>query len=147
VKDSLGILGGLVAIVLGAHLLVEGASDLARTLGVSEELIGLTMVAVGTSLPELAAILAAVRKRETDLAVGNVAGSNLFNLLFVLGVTAVVHPVPVSARMASFDFVVLTVFAVLAFPLLSRTRRIGRLQGALMLAAYAGYIGYSYLSR
>jgi len=145
--DSLGILGGLVAIVLGAELLVSGATQIATSMGVSEELIGLTLVAVGTSLPELAAILAAVRHKELDLAVGNVAGSNLFNLLFVLGVTAVMRPVPVTEKMAEFDFGVLAVFSVLAFPLFSRARRIGRSQGALMLAAYAGYIGYSYLQR
>jgi len=145
--DSLGILGGLVAIVLGAELLVSGATEIASSMGVSEELIGLTLVAVGTSLPELAAILAAVRHKELDLAVGNVAGSNLFNLLFVLGVTATTRSVPVTEKMAEFDFGVLAVFSVLAFPLFSRARRIGRSQGVLMLAAYGGYIVYSYLRR
>jgi len=144
IKDSLGILFGLIAIVLGANLLVGGATQVAAALGVSEAVIGLTMVALGTSLPELAAIIAAVRSNEADLAVGNVAGSNLFNLLFVLGTTAVVQPVPVSERLVDFDFGVLAVFAVLAFPILSRTRRIGRLQGAVMLTAYVSYIGYSY---
>jgi len=147
INDSLGIVAGLVAIVFGSQLLVGGATQIATALGVSQELIGLTLVAIGTSLPELAAILAAVRHKETDLAVGNVVGSNLFNLLFVLGVTAVVRPVPVTEKMVNFDFAVLAVFSVIAFPLLSRTRRIGRLQGSLMLAAYLGYIGYSYLAR
>ncbi|MHC4955133.1 MAG: calcium/sodium antiporter [Planctomycetota bacterium] len=140
--DSLGILGGMIAIVAGAYLLVEGATLVARDLGVSEAVIGLTLVAIGTSLPELAAIVAAVRKNEADLAVGNIAGSNLFNLLFVLGTTAMVKPIPVAERIADFDFLVLAVFAVLAFPLFSRKRRIGRIQGLIMVTAYFVYIGY-----
>lgn len=140
VNDSLGVLGGLVAILAGAHLLVGGATDIATALGVPEEIIGLSLVAVGTSLPELAAIIAAIRKGETDLAVGNVAGSNLFNLLFVLGTTTLVREVPVPVRIADFDFGVLAVFAVLAFPILSRSRRIGRFQGAVMVIAYCAYI-------
>jgi cation:H+ antiporter len=145
--DTLGILGGLAAIIFGSHLLVDGATNLATALGVSQEVIGLTLVAVGTSLPELAAILAAVRRGEADLAVGNVAGSNVFNLLFVLATTAVVRPVQVSPGMVDFDFVVLAAFSLLAFPILSLARRIGRFQGALMLAAYAAYVGYSDLVR
>ncbi|MEM8882730.1 MAG: calcium/sodium antiporter [Planctomycetota bacterium] len=142
VKDTLGMLGGLAAILLGAQLLVGGAIDIARALEVDEDIIGLSVVAIGTSLPELAAIVAAVRQKETDLAVGNVAGSNLFNLLFVLGTTAVVHPIPVPLRMQEYDFLILAIFSLLAFPLLSRSRRIGRAQGTLMLAAYVAYIGW-----
>ena len=141
VKDTLGMLGGLVAILVGARLLVGGAVDVARMLDVDEDVIGLTLVAVGTSLPELAAIIAAVRRNQTDLAVGNVVGSNLFNLLFVLGSTAVVSPIPVPERMGT-DFVVLAAFSVLAFPLLSRARRIGRLQGLIMIASYFAYMGW-----
>jgi len=133
--DTLGMLGGLGSILLGAHLLVGGAIDVARLLAVEEDVIGLSVVALGTSLPELAAIVAAVRTRETDLAVGNVAGSNIFNLLFVLGTTAAIAPVPVPAGMES-DFLVLAVFSLLAFPLLSRSRRIGRMQGSIMILAY-----------
>ena len=135
------MVGGLVAILVGARLLVGGAVDIARVLAVEEEIIGLSIVAVGTSLPELAAIIAAVRHNETDLAVGNVAGSNLFNLLFVLGTTASVTAIPVPPRMET-NFLVLAVFSVLAFPLLSRSRRIGKVQGLLMLAAYVGYLGW-----
>lgn len=141
VKDTLGMVGGLVAILVGARLLVGGAIDIARVLEVDEGIIGLSLVAIGTSLPELAAIIAAVRHNETDLAVGNVAGSNLFNLLFVLGTTATVSPVPVPASFET-NFLVLAVFSVLAFPLLSRSRRIGKVQGLIMLAAYVGYIGW-----
>ncbi|MHC4451579.1 MAG: calcium/sodium antiporter [Planctomycetota bacterium] len=141
VKDTLGMFGGLVAILVGARLLVGGAVDIARVLAVEEEIIGLSIVAVGTSLPELAAIIAAVRHNETDLAVGNVAGSNLFNLLFVLGTTATVSPIPVPSSMAT-NFLVLAIFSVMAFPLLSRSRRIGKMQGLIMLVAYVGYIGW-----
>ncbi|MHC4932625.1 MAG: calcium/sodium antiporter [Planctomycetota bacterium] len=143
-RDLLFILLGLAGIGLGAHFLVDGAAEVARLLGVSERVIGVTMVALGTSLPELAALVAAARKGEADLAVGNVAGSNLFNLLFVLGVTAVIHPVPVSQLMVDRDFVVLAVFAVLAFPLLAKGRRIRRIQGFIMLGSYFAYILWTY---
>ena len=146
-RDVFFILFGLAGIAVGAHLLVSGAAEIARLIGVSERIIGVTMVALGTSLPELAAMVAAARKGEADLAVGNVAGSNLFNLLFVLGVTAVIRPVPVSQLMIDRDFVVLAVFAVLAFPLLARGRRIRRIQGLIMLAAYFAYILWTYGSR
>lgn len=138
--DVLWILAGLVAIAVGADLLVVGASDAARLLGVSERIIALTMVAVGTSLPELAAIFAAVRKQESELAVGNVMGSNLFNVLFVLGVTAVVRPVPVDPVLAERDLLAMLVFAVLPFPFFARERRIGRIHGGVLLAAYAAYL-------
>jgi cation:H+ antiporter len=141
VQDTLGIIGGLVAILVGAKLLVGGAVDVARWLTIDEEIIGLSIVALGTSLPELAAIVAAVRLKETDLAVGNVAGSNLFNLLFVLGATAVVHPVPVSAHALGIDFKVLALFSVLAFPIFSRARRMGRVHGVIHLGAYLAYNG------
>ena len=142
VHDTLGILGGLFAILIGAKLLVGGAVDIANWLHIDEEIVGLSIVALGTSLPELAAIIAAVRQKETALAVGNVAGSNLFNLLFVLGSTAAVRPVPVSAHAQQYDFWVLAFFAVLAFPILSRTARIGRLHGLILLGSYLGYIGF-----
>lgn len=142
VRDTLGIVGGLVAILVGAKLLVGGAVDIARWLSLEQEVIGLSIVALGTSLPELAAIIAAVRQKETALAVGNVAGSNLFNVLFVLGTTAVVRPVPVSAHALKYDFFVLAFFAVLAFPILSRSCRIGRVHGVILIGTYLGYMGF-----
>ncbi len=145
-RDGALIIVGLVGIAYGAELLVHGASDIARTLGVSERVITVSIVAPGTSLPELAATLSAVRKNETDLAVGNVAGSNLFNLLFVLGTTAVIQPVPVSPQYVARDFPIVAVFAVLAFPLLHRARRIGRAQGGVLLAGYLAYVAWTWLA-
>ncbi len=139
-RHSLFILLGLVGIGLGAEGLVWGARTIAEDFGVSKRVIGVGMMAVGTSLPELATTLAAARKGEADLAVGNIAGSNLFNLLFVLGTTAVIRPIPVESAMVAVDFPVMVVFAVLAFPLLVADRRIGRRQGIILLAAYAVYI-------
>jgi len=140
-RDLLWIALGIAAIVGGAELLVRGAEELAILLEVSQLVIGLTMVALGTSLPELAALLAAVRRNEADLALGNIAGSNLFNILFVLGLTAATKPpIPVRDEMIQRDFPVAMILSVLAFPIFSRIRRVGRRQGALLLACYAGYI-------
>ena len=141
--DGLWIAAGLATIGVGAHLMVTGAVGVAHEFGVTERVIGLTVVAIGTSLPELAATYAAARNDEADLAVGNIVGSNLFNLLFVLGTTAVVHPVAVDPAIAERDFPVVAVFAVLAFPMLVRERRIGRRQGVVLILAYAAYITWT----
>jgi cation:H+ antiporter len=140
-RDLAWIAGGIAAIVVGAELLVGGARTLAELLEVSGRVIGLTMVALGTSLPELAALLAAVRRREADLALGNIAGSNLFNILLILGVTATaLPPIPVDRVMMRGDLPVAAVLSLLAFPFFWRARRVGRWQGALLLACYAGFI-------
>lgn len=145
VRDLLWIAFGIAAIVGGAELLVWGAQELATLLEVSQLVIGLTVVALGTSLPELAALLAAIRRDEADLALGNIAGSNLFNILFILGVTATVKPpIPVHDEMIQRDFPVAAILSVLAFPIFSRARRVGRWQGAVLLACYAGYIFWAW---
>jgi len=139
-RDVLWILISLAGITLGAEMLRFGAERTAVLLGVSEHVIGITMVALGTSLPELAATLAAVRRKQVDLAVGNVAGSNLFNLLFVLGVVTLTTPIPVPETMRAVELPIAGCFAILAFPLLRRERRIGRRQGALLLTLYFVFI-------
>ena len=144
---ALWILVGLVGLALGAHLLVYGAVGLARLLDVPERVIGLTVVAFGTSLPELAAMVAAARRREVELAVGNIAGSNLFNLLFILGMTAVIKPIDVAPLMVERDFPAVAVFSVLAFPLLSRERRILRGQGVLLVVAFLAYVAWTWLRK
>jgi cation:H+ antiporter len=106
---------------------------------VPDEVIALSLMAVGTSLPEFATTLAACRKGETDLAIGNVAGSNVFNLLLVLGICATAFDLPVSDVMAQTDFPAMTLAAVLAFPVLSRSGRINRFQGALLVFLYLIY--------
>ena len=139
-RDVLWIVISLAGITLGAEMLRFGAERTADLLGVSEHVIGLTMVALGTSLPEFAATLAAVRRKEVDLAVGNLVGSNLFNLLFVLGVVTLTTPIPVPVTMRAVELPVAACFAILAFPLLRRERRIGRRQGALLLTLYFVFI-------
>ena len=133
-------LGGLVVLVIGARLLVDSATELARAFGISEAVIGLTIVAVGTSLPELAtSVIAAIRK-QTEIAVGNVVGSNIFNIFSILGITALITPIPADPRFAAIDMPWVAATAVgltiLAFVL----GGLPRIAGALLLAAYGGYV-------
>lgn len=133
-------LGGLVVLVIGARLLVDSSTEIARAFGISEAVIGLTIVAVGTSLPELAtSVIAAIRK-QTEIAVGNIVGSNIFNIFGILGTTALIAPIPADPRFASVDMPWVAGAAigltVLAFVL----GGLPRIAGALLLAAYAGYV-------
>lgn len=133
-------LGGLVVLVIGARFLVDSATDIARAFGISEAIIGLTIVAVGTSLPELAtSVIAAIRK-QTEIAVGNIVGSNIFNIFGILGTTAVLAPIPADPRFAAIDMPWVAATAVgltiLAFVL----GGLPRIAGALLLAAYGGYV-------
>jgi cation:H+ antiporter len=137
---GLGILGSLAGLVLGGQALVTGASSVAHVLGVSERVVGLTVVAVGTSVPELAVSLAASLKRQQGMAVANIVGSNIFNLLMILGVAGVVRPLAVDPRMVSLDLWVMLGFALLLLPLVSRRRTLSSCGGALLLSAYAGYV-------
>jgi cation:H+ antiporter len=132
---------GLAALVAGAEFTVTGAVGLARAFGVGEEIIGLTVVAVGTSLPELAASGVATLRGETDLAIGNVVGSNIFNVLMILGTTAVIRPVPVPPGGAA-DLGVLCALSVLVWLASSRigAGRIVRAEAAALLALYVGYM-------
>ncbi|MCB5199723.1 calcium/sodium antiporter [Loktanella sp. TSTF-M6] len=138
---SLGwVLVGLVALMFGARFLVDGATEIARGFGVSEAFIGLTIVAVGTSLPELATSVTAALRRQSEIAIGNIVGSNVFNVLGILGVTAIITPIPVAPRFASFDLpMMLAASVVLAVLLLTRPV-IGRGVGCCLLIAYAGYV-------
>jgi cation:H+ antiporter len=121
-------------------VLVDGAIGMARDLGVSQRVIGLTMVAVGTSLPELATVIVAAMRREADLILGNLIGSNIFNILCILGVTLIVHPFSIPWAEVRVDLLVMLAFALFIGPMLSVRRRIGRKRGAVLLAAYALYI-------
>lgn len=124
----------------GAKAMVFSASEIARMLGVSEAVIGLTIVAVGTSLPELVASIMAAMRKHPELAIGNILGSNIFNILGILGVTATVTPVPVDPRFSAFD-VGLALTAALAFlALAALPGRVGRIAGGGLLASYGGYL-------
>lgn len=138
---ALYLLAGLVTLVAGAWLLVEGATGIARAFGVSETVIGLTIVALGTSLPELATAIIAARRGEAGLALGNIFGSNVFNILAILGLTAVIVPIPVPDDLSLVDLVLVAGTAALLLAFLA-LGRIGRGAGVVFLAIYAGYIGW-----
>jgi cation:H+ antiporter len=138
------IIAGLVLLVAGSDFLVEGAVQLARALGLSELVIGLTVVAVGTSLPELATSIIAAIKGERDIAVGNIVGSNIFNLLCVLGLASLVAPaaIMVSPNALAFDFPVMIAVAVACLPIFFSGYRINRWEGLLFLGYYVAYTLY-----
>ncbi|CAN5709841.1 calcium/sodium antiporter [soil metagenome] len=133
--------GGLVGLVVGAELTVRGAVGVATGLGISEAIIGLTVVAVGTSLPELATSLQSARRGQADVAIGNVVGSNLFNLLFIWGTTVTLFPSPLPAR-GTDDLVVMTAFAAALLLVALRASKVGRGSGAFLLAGYVGYVAW-----
>jgi len=133
------IVSGLVMLVFGARFLVDAAIDIAKAAGLSEAVIGLTIVAVGTSLPEFATSLVAALKKEADIAVGNVVGSNIFNILGILGISAAVTPLS-SSGITDIDLGVMAAFAVVLW-IFSRTGyRITRAEGALLVIAYSAYV-------
>lgn len=139
------IILGLGALIGGGELFVNGACGIARLAGVSEAVIGLTLVAGGTSLPELATSIVAARKGQSGLAIGNVIGSNIFNIFFILGVCATVKPLVVTG-LTTLDFALLTASALL-FWLFSRSSyKLSRLEGTIMILAYAIYIGWLVMS-
>lgn len=134
--------GGLIALVIGASLLVDAAVEIATKLGVSESVIGLTLVAVGTSLPELATSVLAAFRRKADIAIGNVIGSNIFNVLGIAGVVAVVKPVSVPADIASFDIWVMAAASILFMIFAWSGARIGRVEALLLLLGYGAYVTF-----
>ena len=137
------ILGGLVGLVVGGELIVKSAVDLATRLGVSEAIIGLTIVALGTSLPELATSVMAATKKNCDIALGNVVGSNIFNVFFVLGTSAVIRPLPAYTGI-ELDAWAAAVGSLLVwlFVKSNHERQIKRWEGAVLLLVYAGYLTY-----
>ncbi|GGY98184.1 MULTISPECIES: calcium/sodium antiporter [Shewanella] len=135
------IVVGIGCLVGGGVLFVDGAVALARAFGISEVVIGLTIIAIGTSMPELVTSMVAAIKGQSDIAIGNVVGSNLFNLLGILGITALVHPVS-AAGFSILDFSVMLLLAILLLPLAHRGYRIGRRDGLLLLLAYLAYMGW-----
>jgi len=131
---------GLACLPLGSNFFIKGAIDLARHLGVSELVIGLTLAAVGTSLPELASCLAAIRQRQTEILAGNIIGSNLFNLLMVLGFCGLLMPFPISSTLLTRDIPVMFSFSVVLLAILAVQQGLNRLHGFILLASYIGYL-------
>lgn len=137
------IIVGLLGLMGGAHLAVEAATTLARLWGLSELVIGLTIVAIGTSLPELASSVAAARRGHADIAIGNVLGSNIYNVLFILGATSLITPLPTAApTLMWLDIPVMIAFAVALVPMMMMGLRITRWNGVLLLLGYAAYVAY-----
>ena len=140
-KSIVFIVGGIIAIKFGGDFVVDGAVVIAKSFGLSENLIGLTIVACGTSLPELVTSVVAARKNEVDMALGNVIGSNVFNILFVLGIAASISPIAFIMENV-IDIIILTVMSVLVWGLGWTKQKIDRKEGILMLVIYAVYLVY-----
>jgi len=132
------LIGGILALVLGGQGIVKGASDLAGRLGVPELIVGLSVVAVGTSLPELATTVLAAARQQADLAVGNIVGSNIFNATLVLGGTALIHPIQAPARILAIELPATLLLSFLLLPLAWSRFSLARKEGLLLLAAYIG---------
>ena len=139
---ALYLAGGLIGLPLGANLLIGGAVDIATSLGVSEAVIGLTLVAVGTSLPELATTVVAAMRRHSEVAIGNALGSNLFNILAVIGITAIVFPIKVPDSLLGLDMLIMLACALIILPYSYFHRPIGRLSGFVFVMVYSGYMYY-----
>ncbi|WP_157015196.1 calcium/sodium antiporter [Mesorhizobium xinjiangense] len=140
------ILGGFVLLFAGANWLIDGAVAIARIFGISEAVIGLTIVAVGTSLPELTTSVVAAWRGQAAVALGNVVGSNIFNVLSILGVTALIKPLPIAERFLWFDIPFMLAISIVFAGMLVTRNRFGRFGAAIMLAVYAGYTVYLYIA-
>ena len=143
-KCLLFIIGGAAGIAIGGKMVVSGASDIARAFGMSDNLIGMTIVALGTSLPELVTSIVAARKGEVDMALGNVVGSNIFNILFVLGIASTISPIAFTMK-NTIDTAVLITMSLLVLIMCSPKKKLLRWHGAVMLAVYAGYTTYIFM--
>lgn len=138
-KDLLFLVAGLGLLVLGSRFLVDGAVIVARSFGLSDAVIGLTVVAGGTSMPELAASLVAAWRKQPDIALGNIIGSNVFNLLGILGISALITPLNAEG-ITHFDLLVMVGFSLVLFPIIWSGRRFERWEGAVLLAGYVLYV-------
>lgn len=139
---ALYTVAGMTFLALGAHLMVRGAVNMADVLGIDHVIIGLTIVAIGTSLPELAASMVGVFRKEADLSVGNVLGSNILNVLFVVGVISIIQPMDVQSASLNIHFPVMMGFGVLILPLAWTRHCIDRWEGGLLFAGFVGYMTY-----
>ena len=144
VKSIIFIIIGVAAIILGGNLVVNGASTVAEKLGMSQTLIGMTIVAVGTSLPELVTSMVAAKKGESDLALGNAIGSNIFNIVFILGFSAVISPMTVNI-LAVIDTVAVIAVSALVLAFSATGKKISRTEGGIMVVAYIAYFVYMFL--
>lgn len=140
-KQCIYIFGGIAAIIAGSKLAVYGATEIARLVGISERFIGLTIVALGTSLPELFTSVAAAKKGNADIAIGNIVGSNIFNILFIVGTTAMVSVVPFHSKFI-IDSIIVILSGIILLACVFAHKRLTRAGGILMLICYGAYFGY-----
>jgi cation:H+ antiporter len=136
---------GLIGLPVGADILVDAATEIARTFGVTETVIGLTLVAVGTSMPELATTVMAAIRRQADVALGNVIGSNFFNLLGIIGVASLVAPIPVDPQFLTFDLWVMLAASLLLIPFVFLRQNIGRVWGIALILMYVAYVAMMFI--
>ena len=141
-KEYLLIILGLIGLAGGSELFVKGAVNIATHLGVSEFFIGLSLVALGTSLPELATSIVAAVKKESEIVIGNIIGSCIFNLLLVIGAVGLIKPIPQPSISFIFDIIVMLGLTVMLYPMLASGRKLSRLEGTVLIAVYIGYIIY-----
>jgi len=139
------VFGGMGGLALGAHLMVDNAVSIANLMGIDHVVIGLTVVAIGTSLPELAASMVGTLKQESDMTVGNVLGSNLLNVLFVVGTLSIAEPITVDAETIRLHFPVMLGFCALIVPITWTSHEISRIEGGFMVACFLGYMVFLYL--
>jgi cation:H+ antiporter len=144
-KSGFLILFGMGGLGVGAELMVRSAVFIATAMGISEMVIGLSIVAVGTSLPEMAASVVSVIKGEMDLSIGNVIGSNIFNILFVLGLLPIIHPLAIDPSVLRFEFPVMLLFSIVLIPMVLHRHHLGRIKGCGLLTAYLAFIIIIYL--
>ena len=144
-QQLLFIASGLAGICFGGNRVVAGATEIARTFGLSESLIGLTIVAIGTSLPELVTSIVAAKKGESDIAIGNVIGSNIFNIAFILGASSLITPIAIYTQdifNSMYDIIILAIVTLICFIPIVKTKKISRTAGSVMVIAYIAYTVY-----
>ncbi|WP_050031494.1 calcium/sodium antiporter [Natrinema altunense] len=139
-RDVALVIGGLLALVVGSRWLVAGGTGLLSALGVSDLVIGLTVLALGTSLPELAASVVGAVRGETEFAIGNVVGSNIYNIFAVLGIVAVITPIEIEPATLRFELPIMVAFTLVLVGMMAYGRRLSRIDGAILVAGYAGFV-------
>lgn len=148
-KSALILLMGLICVALGAEVLVRGAEIAASIAGVPSALIGLTIIAIGTSLPELSTCLAAIKKGESDIILGNIIGSNVFNILMIIGITSLIKAIPaelVTPQLINFDIIIMTTISILFGLWMLWRCKLSKISGIIMLSAYVAYMGLLYFN-
>lgn len=141
-KSILFSIGGMIAIVIGGKIVVDAATTVALQWGMSERLVGLTIVAIGTSLPELVTSIIAAKKGESDIALGNVIGSNIFNIFFVLGISASIHPIAVNSAVV-VDMIIMMVVTVIAYIFAASKMKINKVEGNILTVMYIAYMAFA----